>query len=245
MAIFDWLSPTDQSEQKSQIMSELPAINEDWFIEDKSFQSWITGPPKLMFCTGATGTGKTVLAAAAAEYLESHTDRATTALAFVFCRPNVSTIQGMFLSVLKQLSSPKIPLEVTRLYNDYSATQELPSIEKIVKALRTTIFRFQRAFVILDGLDDLTHDSGDDFFISMLRQLSYKSNLCLLVTARLSSHLEEHAKEHFPDYLSFDIPAFVHDNVPRVVQNRLLIPHANPELLQNVVDTVLERSDGM
>ena len=56
-AIQKWLSPFSFWTRQDELCKDR-CMTGDWFLKDETFQSWVLGPPRYLFCYGEAGAGK-------------------------------------------------------------------------------------------------------------------------------------------------------------------------------------------
>lgn len=109
-SVLDWLTSLNPSESHSQACQRYLEGTLGWFLEDASFEQWSQGleglTPRILWCRGTIGAGKTVLAA----QIFNHTQAAEPCRgcsAVVYCRypeRKIQTPENILGSIIAQLS---------------------------------------------------------------------------------------------------------------------------------------------
>ncbi|KAJ7578146.1 hypothetical protein C8J56DRAFT_1060264 [Mycena floridula] len=102
----DWISTLDFKRIQQDTLSKQASGTCSWFIEEASFQSWVNGEIKFLWCPGNPGVGKTILASSIIDYLQCFVVRANIGVVYLYCdytqRTNQTTTE-LLGSILKQL----------------------------------------------------------------------------------------------------------------------------------------------
>lgn len=190
----DWLTSLNPSENHSQACQRYQEGTLAWFFADLRLKEWIDGPggltPRTLWCRGAIGAGKTVLAA----QILSHIQAAGVCrgyLAVVYCRypeRKLQTLENILGSIIAQLCQHDergfdIPPYIRATYESQSRfwTQR-PTIQQLSDWLHRRLDSGNPTYIILDALDELETPCRQRL-IRILHNLPHVS-LKLLVTSR-------------------------------------------------------------
>ncbi|MCJ1479597.1 hypothetical protein MMC13_008283 [Lambiella insularis] len=143
----------------------------NWLFEDQKFQTWLHSPESSgLWCTGKLGSGKTVLAANAVEYLAVQRSSQLT-LAYMFFRfDNVLCATAALGCIARQLLCSLPSWNLTR--NDSTAVREYDEKEDIISILNSELPANGLYVIILDGVDECDKDEAKELMKVLERLLS-------------------------------------------------------------------------
>ncbi|KAJ5638592.1 hypothetical protein N7528_000982 [Penicillium herquei] len=253
--ILEWLSSINIATKQADFFNDCQKGTGQWFIETKVFQNWIhqysTTPQneRSLFCPGIPGAGKTLLASTVINELFSNFgNNHTVGVAFFYCnfREKI-TLEEIVGCLLKQLAGqlPIFPEPVEDLYDTYLTLKTKASVNDLIEALDTTIFRFQRVFIVIDALDEChMADGSRDMLLDQLFALQSKHTLGILATSRENPEISC----QFAGCPSLMIRANEND-IERFLRGQMgVLPNFvrnKPELQQEIVDKITKAVDGM
>ncbi|KAL9074029.1 MAG: hypothetical protein Q9157_004538 [Trypethelium eluteriae] len=138
--IMQWLSPANFHGQYHDIISRRQPGTAQWFLDSEDFNEWLQGSHKILFCPGIPGSGKTVIAAVAIEYLCQTTHSDNIGVAFLFCNWKTQVDQSvpdLLAAIAKQLvqSRPHIAAPVTGIYDRHLERGTKPSLDELMQVL--------------------------------------------------------------------------------------------------------------
>ncbi|KAJ5714648.1 uncharacterized protein N7483_011829 [Penicillium malachiteum] len=186
--ILEWLSSINIATKQADFFNDCQQGTGEWFIQKRVFQNWIhqsgttSQSERCLFCPGIPGAGKTLLASTVINELSSNFQNDhTVGVAFFYCnfREKI-TLEEILGCLLKQLSGqlPIFPEPVEDLYDTYQALKTKASLNDLMEILDTTIFRFQRVFIVIDALDEChMADGSRDVLLDQLFALQSKHTL--------------------------------------------------------------------
>jgi hypothetical protein len=187
----DWLSPTNYAITQSDYIGRRQLGTGEWLLESLAFHSWIERPQETLFCPGIPGAGKTILASAVIDKLESRfgNDR-DVGIAYIFCsfehRDNqMQNPDSLLASLLRQLAQNLDPMpdSIVALYDKHKVKGTRPSFNETSKALRLAVRRLPRVFIVIDALDECRR-LAISRILDELFDLQATHNLNLLATSR-------------------------------------------------------------
>lgn len=247
-----------------------------WLMEEDAFKGWLNEPsPSCFTCYGIPGSGKSVLAAAMANYLRSWIQRndAVTPSAqesmlplgynqnksicyHFFHSSNHRTLQlsSAFNSMTKQLlENAEIPKEIEDMIEMKigSATGHTDS-EAMELFLKVSKIK-EPVLVVLDGLDELNHP-GQALMIHTLKRLLEQVNFKI----NLSCRREEinfrkafngcYGVDIFDHKVSRDLTMFIRGAVHASTRSDIeteKLVIEDPNLENEIIDTLIEKADDM
>jgi hypothetical protein len=158
------------------------------------------------------------------------------------------TIDELLLSILKQLIQPRkvISETVINTYKYYQNGKTPPSKDKILEMLRCEVDSSTDAFVVVDALDECSHEVRENL-LSDLEKL--KPKIHLLVTSRYFEIIADRLKESAKLEISArpqDIRAFIKAEIDGPENYRLKkFVEKDSRLLKKIEDNVVDTAKGM
>ncbi|KAL8817309.1 MAG: hypothetical protein Q9223_003831 [Gallowayella weberi] len=184
-AFLDWISNLNFLKQQADFVGQAREGTGEWFLHHDEFQRWASGKQAMLWCPGIMGAGKTFLASIAAEHLKkTHKDR-NAAVLVLYCGYNVAqsqSIDSLIAALIKQVLQilPEMSEELRKLHKEHSRTDVFPPLSALTKIFRTELEKFDDAFIIVDGLDELLVESKR---LELLETLTY-GKVNIMVTSR-------------------------------------------------------------
>ena len=193
-----WISPIDFAELQAKIIGTRQQGTGVWFTNSKLFLGWLHGPNQTLFCLGAPGAGKTMIAAIVVDYLREIQSK-EIGVAYVYAHHqkradrSVSKIAAIILRQLIQ-DQNSTPETVANLYTRYAGRSDRPSSEEIINALKVVLSNYTKVYLVVDALDRCyqSYDNDASHFLLTLRQLQSTGRLHLLVTSRPEGEVLDH-----------------------------------------------------
>ena len=183
--ILNWLSVLNFAAKQSDILSRRHEQTGAWFLNSSEFQSWMAGPPRMLWCSGMPGAGKTVLASVSCDYLKAifeNKDVAVLCIFFNYTDPGHQTCVDLVSSILLQLVQTKgVTEELRTIYHRHQARASRPAHEELWNLLQPMIQEFTKVFIIIDALDECPEPTRSAFVGEMHKLGSFAH---LLVTSR-------------------------------------------------------------
>lgn len=185
------------------------------------------------------------------EYLEQTYSSHGHAVVFIYCNYKERTQQtchNLILSLIRQLidrGSP-IPDSLRSLYDRSKNEEKPPTRSELLELLNTVVSKFSSTFFVIDALDKSNESDGArSMLASGLRELLPDARF--LYTSRRLSEIER----HFEGCSHLEIRASDGD-IRRYLESRIsdeprLSKHtvADSSLLPVILDTIVQKSDGM
>ncbi|KAJ6024087.1 hypothetical protein N7540_004884 [Penicillium herquei] len=253
--ILEWLSSINIATKQADFFNDCQKGTGQWFIQTKIFQNWVyqssttSQRERSLFCPGIPGAGKTLLASTVINELSSNFENDhTVGVAFFYCNfREKTTLEEILGCLVKQLARqlPIFPEPVEDLYDTYQALKTKASVNDLIEILETTIFRFQRVFIVIDALDEChMADGSRDMLLDQLFALQNNHMLGILATSRENPDISCQFAG-CPSLMiranESDIERFLRGQMsvlPNFVRNK-------PDLQQEIVDKITTAVDGM
>ncbi len=220
-----------------------------WFQTHELYQQWKASARSTVFWVkGKPGCGKSVLAALTLNELKGlQTDN--TAVAHFYCdssNPERSRYLYLLTTILKQISvqSPRLDHNLERMYNMESLVQDRgPGANEVEKILPAVFSGFRRAFMVIDGLDELSEPERFLRFLPLLLRET-TSTLRVIVFSREISPMQN----AFKDYPKLRVDGVNNaEDIKMFISSKLSAddPDWDPDLLDVVKAVLLDKAEGM
>ncbi|KAI1646214.1 ankyrin [Daldinia loculata] len=242
------------SEKHGNVVQQRQDGTGQWFLESVEFQDWMQSVGGAMWCSGAPGAGKTVMASIAIEYLRDRVrESGDGRLAFLYCdyRQRQDQKASMMLGNLwAQLFRQRGPsaTEVEQLFGEILARFDFkPSRTQIINMIRDELTNGTpgQTYIVVDALDECADENERNGFIDGLRSLQPLVNI--LVTSR-TTHFDNAG---FTDVRAFrfiptneDMSTYINARIRESKKMSSYIQR-KPELEGNIRRLVIERANGM
>ena len=174
-----------------------------WFLESDQFQNWLDSNPTNLWCHGAPGSGKTVIASIAVHHLRQRFSKhPRVGIAAIYCewkeRGSLSAV-NLLASIWDQISLDNPLAENTEeiraieaSYNYHTKHGTTVGSQEIFSILNRKVECLSSVYVVIDALDELSEDdSRSSPFIEALSKLaeSTLTKVHILATSRLAQPL--------------------------------------------------------
>ncbi|CAD6445238.1 4a4361a0-46ea-4436-a941-eb14bdffe16c [Sclerotinia trifoliorum] len=247
--VLEWLSTIDCHSKQREMLSRRHEGTGEWLFESQKYQNWLDGKDRLLWCSGSPGAGKTVLASAIVDNLETTFSSSNVGVAFVYCNyAEKTTIAEYLASIVQQLVRQRyvIPDYVIDLYRKHRSMGRNLTSAEAVHLLHLLTSEFPRLYIVVDGLDecDETKKTRSNL-VRELRNLPLNTNV-LLTSRRLGDiedklsdcpHLEIRASDH-------DVRAYLGARID-TDENILKFCKKDPTLRETIVGKIAEKAHGM
>lgn len=199
-AILNWLTPIDYALQYNDFINRRQPETGQWLIDSQEFQTWLDTGKQTLFCPGIPGAGKTMCASIVIDELNTKfRDDTSVGTAYIYCnfrRKDEQKPVDLLASLLKQLIQglglPSVPQSIQELYNQHKRPRTRPSREEISQALQTVISKYDKAFIVIDALDECQDSDAERIqFLAELTGHQAKTGANLFVTSRFSPEIEK------------------------------------------------------
>ncbi|KAK2037850.1 ankyrin [Colletotrichum somersetense] len=160
-----WLTPLNFVRKQRDILGSADPYNCCLLASD-SFRTWHDDDLRSLWCFGAPGAGKSVVAASVyADLIKQHKED-SVAVMIAFCSFDDEESQSprnLIASLLKQVlqtrGSSRVPSKLKEHYSKAATSKDgqLLSVESLTEFLREELKTYDAAYVILDGLDEVSN----------------------------------------------------------------------------------------
>lgn len=220
--IISWLSPLDFWQKQDNVFSDAHPGTGQWFLKSKSFTRWLDGDTENLWCYGAPGSGKTVIASIAVNDLRQRfSENEEVGVAAVYCewkRQDMLSPANLLASIWSQLvSNQPLTEDVHRLYDNHTKLRTMAKPQEVVSILKREVERFSSVYIIVDALDELAEGEGcASIFIEALSRLApaLLRKVRILATSRAEQSL-------LPKADVIQITA-TQDDIKRFVKSKIL-----------------------
>lgn len=173
--LVNWLCPSDFSLQYTKKKAERLSGTGKWFLEDYRYKAWKEQKrSSALYCEGAPGAGKSMLAAMAAETLLGTVADAGTAILVLFCdyaRRKEQSKSSFVSTILRQLlhqigHDSSFAEELLKPFRASKQSSDLnrPSFEAVEKILLVALKQYKCVYLVMDALDECDFTVSQEFF---------------------------------------------------------------------------------
>ena len=157
-----------------------------WILEDEKLKLWLTEHPKICWCKGEAGAGKTFLSAIIIDYLSFSMKNKNTGIAWLYVdyrERDSHTLENFYANLLLQLFKQTGGLSKSMMKSLGSKREEAkPSAAEYKSWLQEEVQKFDRTIIIIDALDEMRTEELCKQLIDELQSLIPRIHL--LVTSR-------------------------------------------------------------
>ncbi|KAL8982253.1 MAG: hypothetical protein Q9205_003182 [Flavoplaca limonia] len=197
-----WFSPISFGQKQMDVYKYEYGNSKGGFFSSEAFTSWKAGAVQSFWCYG-TGTilmdslSKDItLTSMIYENLRSiQAPSARVGIACIYCdnqQVHMQTSSNLLASLWPQLCSTdddRPPLYMEHLYQAHLCTRTRPDLDQVRSVIQTTIDKLETAYVLVDGLDEITDADRQEDFMESIKALAVGSNsrgakLHVLMTSR-------------------------------------------------------------
>ncbi|KAJ2934191.1 hypothetical protein H1R20_g2896, partial [Candolleomyces eurysporus] len=245
--ICEWLTKVSFGSIYSESSSKATEGTGMWFIESEEFGRWKRGDSKILWGTGKPGAGKTTLSSIVIKHLQKDNIARQAPVIFAFCRYTEKySPSEIFASWIQQLlRRDRSTLEhVRESFRTHKRDNSRPLDVELHQLMSAVVRKFDRVFIVLDGLDEAEEDARKPLldFINSL-----PSNTHTLIMSRPLGSLQC----LFPCAVQVDIEAR-NEDIEQFVEKRILdIPSLHAILLgkaaakEELCTAIKRKSGGM
>ena len=267
-----------QAESKSyaiygEYTSQLLQGSGDWLTSEEPYSKWIDGDVPLLWVSGGPGTGKSYLSTMTIErlkglYSQDPSFSNETSVAYFFIKEDDQELRNLN-SILKRIAHQLTLVDPTyrkHALHACSAAESLYSVKFVWQTLFLDFFGPQHdtcntAFVVIDGVDEATHESIEQLF-QILEDLipdpssRHKPRLMVALFGRreITAHMSYKLQRNLPEIQIghnniVDITKYIKKHVSEVQivrqARRMRSEKAAILLMREILQRVLSKADGM
>lgn len=205
----------------------------------------------------SVGAGKTILSSTIIDHLEVKCSSKRFACLYVYFdhgEKHQQTYEKLLADLLCQLVRlrDRVTPEAEEIYNSWIAKGIPPGPEDFLRMIKSEISTFNRVFIVIDALDECSNeapDYTDTHFIEALNQLPKKTRLLFTSRPLTTIHDLISADKKIPVRINIkDLSAYFKNRINSAVWLKKLVAKGtekDPNFLQNAVDAIVSRSQGM
>ena len=247
--VMNWLPSVQFQDVHDKRLGSLVTGTGIWFQTHDLYQQWKASTRStVLWVKGKPGCGKSVLAALILDELKG-LQMDNTAVAHFYCNssnPEMSGYRYLLTTILKQINvqSPRLEQNLERMYNMESLVQDRgPGANEVEKILPAVFSGFRRAFMVIDGLDELSEPERFLRFLPLLLRET-TSTLTVIVFSRDISPMQN----AFKDYPQLRVNGVNNaEDIKMFISSKLSAddPDWDPDLLDVVKAVLLDKAEGM
>ncbi|KAJ7242168.1 hypothetical protein B0H12DRAFT_1023779 [Mycena haematopus] len=248
--VIEWYSPLNFFLRQADIFRIRQPGTGRWFLETTSFKEWKSGVGKTLWCRGMPGAGKTVLVSIAVNHLRAEQEHLDTVcgIAAIYLNHKETDAHApstLLTSLWRQLVVGRSIGPVDKLYQKHREPCTKPLLNEDHTVLCSIISRYLKVFILVDALDEYP-ERERGILIWYLSRLG--SNVNLLLTSRphisLSSIYTAQLEVLEVRAMEEDIRCHID---AQILKSPRLSKHIQncPELLEQIEEKIVRRSDGM
>ncbi|KAF3384594.1 hypothetical protein F1880_001890 [Penicillium rolfsii] len=228
-----------------------------WIFKDKRYKQWYESQDSaILWLHGILGAGKTKLVSRVIDRIQD--DHPQTALGYFYCNRNEESRREptrILQSYVQQFSvSPQqgaVPQPLIDIYERNrrrGGSSARLSLEESEDLLLTIIKAYDKAVLILDGLDESYQEERAEFIEVLHRLISQSANLKILISSRCDDNIKRQL-ELKPNIgieatdNRDDIRKFVRERL-RIMDTRRRTP-ISEALKKEIINTLLKKSGGI
>ncbi|KAI5839577.1 hypothetical protein DFP73DRAFT_458816, partial [Morchella snyderi] len=190
-----WLHPEDFDKRHLEIRSRRNDNIGKWFFRAYEVQRWINySGVSLLWGRSVAGAGKTFLSSLIIDKVKDHAPQGSIGVAYIYFNYKDQAQQKttqVFTSLIKQFCNqlPKLPIEVTDLYDKLKSDNRRPTIMQLFTLLLTVVESFDQAYVIFDALDECDAVLQRKELIPLIRRMTQSGSFKLFISSRVEMSL--------------------------------------------------------
>lgn len=212
--ILEWLTVHGYAISHKDIFAKAEPGTGQWFLNSRSFRTWLNNDKQSLLSCGSPGAGKTVISSIVVNYLLSEFQQLPNiGIAYIYCNYQRHAEQGVvdiLSSLLKQLAQTRSPLprSVQDLYRVHERFRTHPTFPQILEALIAVSADYSKVFIVIDALDEC--NASNNTRATVLREilrLQNHANANIFATSRPNMEISS----FFSGSLTQEISATDHD----------------------------------
>ncbi|KAL9629066.1 MAG: hypothetical protein Q9204_005491 [Flavoplaca sp. TL-2023a] len=250
--ILMWFSPLNFFKTQQDVFARRQEGTGQWLIESPTFQAWLSGSERILYCPGVPGAGKTILASVVVDTLRTsqRTNSDAGGVSAMYCNfkeREVQTPHNLLAGACAQLiqkSMQPLPDALISLYERHHASKTRPSWEEINWIFRDVARSLHKVYIVVDAIDECS-EQVRNVVLSGLKALP--DTIRILITTRPIHEITR----LFPGSPKLEIRATELDLTKyittRIANNPRLARHiqSNTTLEQEICTRVILKADGI
>ena len=219
-----------------------------WFLKSSQFEDWLAGPPRMLWCPGIPGAGKTVLASISVDHLKTTFKDQNFAVLCIFCNyadQGHQTSTDLVASLLGQLVRTKgVTGEIRALYRRHQTQATRPGLAELSELLYSIVKESAKVFIVIDGLDECSETTRGAFVAEIYK---LRSHAHLMVTSRPASAIAHAHELEFQGAIHLEIHA-TNTDVEMYIRAKIQLARylkQDVPLQEKVVATIVDNARGM
>ncbi|PIG88751.1 hypothetical protein AARAC_000488 [Aspergillus arachidicola] len=248
--ILDWLSTEAQAQKHRNVCSMRVEGTCAWLLDQPSYINWREGTSEsnILWCYGAQGSGKTVLASWIIEDLSLRDESSVAFYYFDYQDRSSRSIGYILCSILRQLVAnlTAIPNIVIETYHkSYTPAAFLPA-QELEMMIQAIIQNTSETYLVIDALDECECLFMRKGLMGTIRRLS--SSQCIHVLIMSRPHSLDVDKKALLNYHSVEVRAHEADLKAYIcmeLQNANMHLEINHSLANQIIETLVHRAQGM
>jgi Cdc6-like AAA superfamily ATPase len=227
-----------------------------WLQRTSAYMSWISKQgASCLCCYGIPGAGKSVLAASLRDDLaEANAGRSDVLICYYFCDysdiPSLepsNILQSFIKQGLEQLPWATFEDDLGCPFMDPS--RKHTSLAESSRYLLELIKRYHKTYVLLDGIDELNHDSQISILELVNQMLGSGMDIKTFITSRTEEYRVKKALQHSSiirlseKHVDEDISLLINDKLSRLDPHHPILLDEN--LKNEVVRVLVDGAKGM
>ncbi|KAI9796740.1 MAG: Ankyrin repeat domain-containing protein 44 [Piccolia ochrophora] len=248
--ILEWLSSVDVHQKQTDVSSRRQENAGQWLLKTDLFVQWLErSSPSALWCPGAPGTGKTVMASIVIDHLQRRVAKEGHGIAYFYCDyqdQGHQTASNVLAAIIKQLviRKPTALEPVEELFDNLHGERKNPTLAQLESALYSVCHHFNQTFLIIDALDECDLAQRKQLF--PVFQGLQKASGKLFVTSR--PHAQDIARFFAVD-AKIPIEAS-EDDMRRFIEKQIdddedLMDLLTDDLRDNIISTIPGRARGV
>ncbi|KAK6971547.1 ankyrin [Favolaschia claudopus] len=185
LAIIEWLSPLNFFIRQQDISRTRQLGTGEWLLKDPQFKKWELGTGGVLWCSGISGAGKTVLVSLVVDHLTmvqaKNSDIGVACIYFNHKETRPQRVENLLAALWRQLVFKQPLGPASDLYAQLEEKKTKPTSTEMQKVLLHALQRFKQIYIIIDAIDEHPEKEWQGL-AGILTKLS--KNINLLVTAR-------------------------------------------------------------
>lgn len=200
--VLNWVSPNDYGSEQNEALKRWHPETCRWFLSSQQYQTWLEAQGRTLYCPGIPGAGKTIMSAAVIHNISVNpSTNSSVGLAYVyftFSRQREQTGEHVLASLLMQFlrKQASVPNFVRDIYEHHKRSGMRATREELMNMLSPVILQYERAYIVLDALDECTTENQcRTEILSNMLALQVSASVNILVTSRENEEIVSMLKQ--------------------------------------------------